>query len=532
MKGLAAFIRPLRWKLLVSVLIGLVRIAASLGFVWICKHLVDIATGVVDAPFGPSVAIMAGIMVLQLLSNVSSSYWEGYLTVTAKNSERFRHFGYILHSRWQGRESFHSGDIINRIEGDVDIVVNLVCERIPEVAITLCQLVAASIFLITLAPNLAWLLILLMTVAVIGSRLFFGKMRRLTTAIRAREGQIQGYMQENIANRVVVMTLIGTEKVMTRLGWMQRDVRDNTVIRLNYGAIGRSFMTLGFLAGYAAAFLYGVFGIRDKSITYGTMTAFLQLVGQVQRPIADVARHIPAFIHSLTSIERLMDLEEMPEEPHGEPILLPGAPQVTFSHVDYTYPGGLHPVLKDFSYTFEGGKMTVVEGETGAGKSTLIRLAMALMEPSAGEITIDGVKASADTRANFMYVPQGNSLMSGTIRDNLLLAREDATDEELRHVLEIAAADFVFQLPEGLDTPCSEKGGGLSEGQAQRIAIARGLLRSGGILILDEATSAVDPETERRILEGLEREMHGHKTIIFISHRESVARITDNILSM
>ena len=532
LRQLSAFIRPVRWRLFVSVAIGLVQIAASLSFVWICKRLVDIATGNIDAPLMPAIMTMVAIMLLQMACRISSSYWESYIQLMTKNSERYRLFGRIIRSRWHGKESFHSGDIINRLEADIDIVVNLVCVRIPDVFVTLCQLLAASVFLLSMASGLAWLLIALMVVAVVGSRLFFHKIRELSAHIRSREGEIQGYMQESIQNRLVIMTFTGIERVMEHLGWLQKDVRDTTVKRLNYGAIGRSFMNLGFMAGYAAAFLKGIFGIIDKSVTYGMMTAFLQLVGQIQRPISDIARHVPAFIHALTSIERLMDLEEQPLEESGDDIVIEGAPEITLKNVSFTYPDGAAPVIERFSYTFEGGKITTIAGHTGIGKSTLIRLILALLKPDEGEILIGAAPASADTRCNFMYVPQGNSLMSGTIRENLMLAREDATEAEMMEALDLAAADFVKFLPDGLDTVCSEKGGGLSEGQAQRIAIARSLLKRGGILILDEATSAVDPDTERRILDNLSARFRGQKTILFISHREAVTRITDNILQM
>ena len=532
LKGLHTLVRPLRGRIAVGVAIGLVRIAASLAFVWICKRLVDIATGTLDAPLGGSIAIMAGILLAQILSTVCSSWWESYITVGAQNSIRHQTFGHVLRSVWTGREAFHSGDTVNRLEEDIRVIVELLCSRLPGAIVTLCQLVAAAFFLLTLSPNLAWILIVLMLAAVLGSRLFFRTLRRLTARIRAKDSKIQAYMQENLLNRIVVLTLIGTEKVLDRLGWLQKDLRDDTVKRMNYNAVARSFMGLGFLSGYAAAFLWGVFGIRSGAVTYGMMTAFLQLVGQIQRPIADLARHVPAFIHSLTSVERLMELEELPLERHDKPVLLDGAPEIAIEDLTFAYEGQAEPVFQEFSYTFKGGEMTAIAGHTGIGKSTLIRLILALLQPQKGSVRIGGKDASPDLRDNFMYVPQGNTLLSGTIRENLLWVAPDAPEEALRETLQLAAAEFVFDLPQGLDTPCSEKGGGLSEGQAQRIAIARGLLHEGGVLILDEATSAIDPETEERLLHNLSARFHGRKTILFISHREAVCSAADAILDI
>ena len=534
--GLWELLRPIRGRVLVSVLIGAVKIAASLGFVWICKSLVDIVTGVSDKPLGLHVGIMAGIMVLQLVSGIGGSYWENLIRVKSQNSIREQHFAHVMRSTWGGREAFHSGDMTNRLEEDIRVVVDLLCTNLPDCIVTLCQLVAASVYLLALAPNLTWLLLLLMAVAVVGSKMFFRKLRELTGRIRGREAEIQGYMQENIQHRVLALTLIGVERVITKLGWLQKDLCDTTVTRLNYNAVARSFMSLGFLSGYAAAFLWGIYGIKAGSVTFGMMTAFLQLVGQVQRPVADISRHIPAFIKALTSVERLMELEELPLEEQGEQVKFSSAPGIRMEDVSFRYTGSEPEVLSGFSHDFKPGTTTVIMGLTGAGKSTLIRIVMALLKPSEGKVTIyaDGLEmpVSPAVRGNYMYVPQGNTLMSGTIRENLLLADPSASEERMREALHLAAADFVFDLPQGLDTICSEKGAGLSEGQAQRIAIARALLHEGGVLILDEATSSLDAGTERRLLENVATSYRGSKTILFISHREAAVQYADDVLRL
>lgn len=535
-RGLRPMARPVRGRMLVSVLIGLVRIAASLGFVWICKRLVDIATGVTDAPLPLHIGILLGIMLLQLICSVSASAWESYNTVRTGNDLRAGTFERVLRSTWTGREIFRSGDAVNRLEEDVRVVTDLLCSRIPDVFITVAQLVAASAYLMWMAPNLLWILIVLMGAAVVGSRLFFRKLRALTERIRRQEAEVQQLMQENLQKRLVVLTLIGAERVLTRLGLLQKDVQGQTVTRLKYNAVARAFMMLGFMGGYAAAFLWGVLGIRSGAVTYGMMTAFLQLVGQVQRPIAELARQIPAFIHAATSVERLMDLQALEQEPDGEPVLLSGAPGIRCTGVRFAYPEREEPVLEGFNHDFTPGSFTVIMGPTGAGKSTLSRLVLGLLKPSAGSVELYGREghfpAGAALRGNFLYVPQGNSLLSGTIRENLLLARADATEEDLLDALHTAVADFVSDLPDGLDTPCGETGSGLSEGQCQRIAIARALLRQGGILILDEATSALDAETEALLLDRLYTRYHGTKTLLFISHREAISARADRILQI
>lgn len=529
-------VRPVRGRLAVTVLIGLVRIGASLLFVWVCKRLVDLASAGSAEPLGPAVAVFAGVLLLQLLSNVAFNYWQGLTEVKTRLDMRQALFSRLIHSAWNGREAFHSADAINRMQEDLRIVVELICERLPDAVVTLCQLVAASVFLLTLAPNLVWVLIVLMVVAVLGSKLFFRALRSLTEKIRRKDSEVQGHVQENLQHRVLVLTLFGTERVMEKMDALQDDLRDNTVKRLNYNAVARGFMGFGFLSGYAAAFLWGVFGIRSGAVTFGMMTAFLQLVGQVQRPIAELSRHIPAFINALTSVERLMEVEELPLEDAGEDVVFPGAPGIRVSGLSFAYPGDGMQVLSGLDFDFKPGTTTVITGPTGVGKSTLVRLLMALLRPDAGSVELyDGsrsVPASVETRCNFMYVPQGNSLMSGTIRENLLLSNPRATEEQMREALGVAAADFVFDLPAGLETLCAEIGAGLSEGQAQRIAIARALLRPGGILILDEASSSLDAATEQRLLDHLATACKGRKTILFISHREAVSRYADATLAL
>ena len=523
---------PVRWRMFVSVLLGTVRIAVSLAFVWTSKHLVDIATKVSDDPLGAGIRLFAGVLVLQLCVVLFVNWWDAYSEVKSRNRLRMDTFAKVMSSRWDGRERFLSGDTVNRLEEDVRVVADLLIARLPGVVVTLLQLAAASAYLMTLAPNLLGVLLILMFSAVFGSKMFFRQIRSLMARIRARESELQQHMQESLQHRVLVLTLTNLDRVLEKFGWLQADIESNTRKRLNYNAVARGLMFLGFQAGHAAAFLWGAVGIMHGTVTYGMMTAFLQLVGQVQRPIAEFGRQVPAFIQAIASVERIMDLEELEQEPSSESVILEGAPAVEIAGVSYSYPGSPVKVLDNYSAVFPGGSFSVVAGPTGAGKSTLIRLILGLLTPSEGSILIGGQPAGASLRGNFMYIPQGNSLLSGTIRSNLQLASPDATEDDMRVVLETAMAGFVFDLPQGLDTPCGEVGSGLSEGQCQRIAIARSLLRPGGILILDESTSALDAATEEALLQNLYANYHQRKTIVFVSHRQAVVRFADKVIEV
>ncbi len=538
-KGLLLMMKPLRLQMPVSVLIGLLRIVSSLAFVWICKRLVDIATGqaISRGPeeIGEAVLVMAGIVALQIISSIAGQWWTAYITVAAQNRMRFETFSHVLRSKWYGREIFHSGDMINRLEEDIRVVVDLICTRIPDVAVTLFQLLAASLYLFTMAPGLLWILLIIMPAAIIGSRMFFVTLRKLSNRVRELDSEVQKQMQENLQQRILILTLGAASKVIEKLGGTQQELKSTTVKRLNYNSVARAFLHIGFIGTYIVAFLWGIYGIKSGNVTYGMMTAFLQLVGQVQRPITEISRHIPAFIHSLTSIERLLELEELQEERNESDNVFEGSCGVRISNISYSYPDGPCEVFKNFSFDFKPGSISAITGITGAGKTTLIKLILALLEPVEGRIEIYGngktAEVSPATRCNFMYVPQGNSLMSGTIRENLLLADHKAGEERMKAALHTAVADFVEELPKGLDTFCSEKGGGLSEGQAQRIAIARALLHKGGVLILDEASSALDLQTEGELLRRMEKAAEG-RTIIWITHRDAITKIADNTLNI
>ena len=524
---------PVRWRMVVTLLAGIVRIVCSLSFVWASKYLVDIATGSSPDPLKPAIWLFISILAVQLAIVIFVNWWNGYTLVKSQNILRKEVFAHVLRSRWDGRERFLSGDTVNRLEEDIRVISDLLMDRIPGLFLTLLQLGAASFYLLTLSPSLLWVLVVLMVAAVFGSKLFFRQLRELMAKIRQRDSEMQQLMQESLQHRVLILTLTNVERVLDKFGWLQADVENNTRKRLNYNAVARGLMFLGFQAGHATAFLWGVFGIRAGTVTYGTMTAFLQLVGQVQRPIAEFGRQIPAFIQAITSVDRLMELLELEEDPVGREILLPDAPRIEADHITFSYPGANEPTLKDFSCVFEAGAMTVIAGHTGAGKSTLIRMVLGLLKPQQGQILVGGHPAGSALRGNFMYIPQGNSLLSGTIRSNLQMADPSASDDRMFEVLDIAMAGFVKEdLPLGLDTVCGEIGSGLSEGQAQRIAIARGLLRPGGVLILDESTSALDPETEKMLLKNLQEHYHGKKTILFISHREAVVSSADAIVQV
>lgn len=525
--------RGVRGRILLCTLIGCISVACSLLFVLFSKEAIDIATEVKSGHLLHYGMGMGCLIFTEIVLHALDNWVVNRLNVELHNRFRTRFFGLLLQSEWQGKERYHSGDVLNRIVQDLGAVVSVITTTIPFAVITVVQLVASFCFLYLMDSTLAIVLVLILPFFLLLSRLYIVRMRRMTKMVRESESRIHSVMQESLQHKTIVKTLEQNGGMIQRLSALQERLFGEVIVRTRFSVLSHGLVSMGFSAGYLTAFLWGVFSIQNDIITFGVMTAFLQLVGRIQRPLADLARMIPTLVSALTSAERLMELEKLPMETTGNPILMKPITGIRFSDVSFKYIDGEEEVISHLNEDFTPGSMTAVLGETGAGKTTLIRLILALIKPTSGCITLyDGereIEASPLTRNNLVYVPQGNTLFSGTIRDNLLLGCPDATDEVLWKVLHVACAEFVEALPEGLNTSCGEQGGGLSEGQAQRIAIARSLLRPGSVLLFDEATSALDSDTEHRLLERLANARDG-RTLIFITHRPSVLEYCDRVL--
>ena len=520
----------------------------SVAFVYVSKKLVDVAVamlggrvfevwpGFAPADWGlvPWAAALCLVIVLRVLLNALRSYLQTRTEIALKNRLRYNLFNVLMHVRSDGGARHHSGDVLNRLQEDVRQVSSTLAGSIPNLFGTALQFLAAFGFLVYLDVRLALLVVVIVPLGLAGGKFVTSRIRNLTLDIRKSDSQVQAHLQESFQHLTLLQTLeyVGTSS--DTLGGLQSRLYSGEMRRAKFSILSRVVISLAFSAGHAVAFLWGVWGIGSGAVTYGMMTAFLQLVGQIQRPLVELSSQVPAVIHATASIDRLMELEALPREEEGESVLLPAPAGVRLDDVTFAYPDSVREILSGFSYDFRPGSRTAIVGPTGVGKSTLIRLLLALLKPLKGTVSIYSdctVPASPSTRCNLVYVPQGNTLFSGTIRENLLMGDPSASDEQLWKVLHIAAADFVAQLPDGLDSQCFEAGAGLSEGQAQRIAIARALLRPGSILLLDEFSSALDAETESALLERLTSELPDH-TMIFITHRDRIIDFCDSVLRL
>ena len=516
-----------RGAVLANILLGTLSVGLNLYFIWLCKHLVDIATGVATGSLPFFTGLVIAVVILRLGVSALNVRLENLTGSKMNFVIRKGLYSCLLQSEWLGKERRHTGDTVNRLETDVSTVTGVICSDVPQIFTTLVQMVAAIVFLCTMEWRLAVLLVVVTPLFVLFSKLFFRRLREMTRGIRETESEVQSHLQESLQHRMVIQSMENESRMEDRLDGLQGREYGQIVERTRFNVIARTMVSAAFSFGYIAAFLWGVYGISKGSLTFGVMTAFLQLVGQIQRPLVNLTRQVPSFVYATASIDRLMELEDAPKAEAVEPVPLEAPAGIRVRGLGYRYPDGKRMILKDLDFDFPPGSRTAIVGETGAGKSTLIRLMLALLKPVEGSVTlydaIREVDASPATRCNLVYVPQGNTLFSGTVRENLLMGNPDATEDQMTDALRTAVADFVLSLPEGLDTRCGEGGAGLSEGQAQRIAIARGLLRPGSILLLDEFSSSLDPATEAQLMENLTKKAAG-KTMIFITHREKIAQ--------
>ena len=533
---------------------GIIRVALDFAFIWATKQAIDIATAHATGVEIPGTATLlhpitlwqAGTLLIVIMASQMALGYLGrwiaaLLGVEAQNRMQRHIFDHLLRSQWSGTEQHHSGDVLNRLEGDCQTVVSVATDTVPQALAVLVRLLAAFFFLFSMDATLALCITGILPIFILLSRLYINKMRTITREVRQTDSQIQAVLQESIQHRLVLKTLERIHTLIQRLTSLQDTLRRQVRHRTLFSATSNLVLNIGFGGAYLFTFLWSVNRLEDGTITYGMMTAFIQLCGQIQGPFREMTHFIPVIIGSLTAAERLMELEETPLEDEGVPIRFDEGASIELHDVAYTYPGGHRHILSHADYTFAAGTSTAILGETGAGKTTLIRLILALLQPDEGTVEMvsaDGTQrtpVSARTRCNLVYVPQGNTLFSGSIRWNLLLGNPEANDHAMHEALHLACADFVLQLPQGLDTVIGEGGAGLSEGQAQRIAIARALLRRGSVLLLDEATSALDMQTERQLLENLVQH-HAtcatRPTLIFVTHRIAVVEHCDQVIQI
>jgi len=480
------------------------------------------------------ISLLVITKVLELFCEQREMYLREKACAKLENIYTLRLFENTFKSARHELQNIHSGDEMSRLTTDVSVIAQCVTYTIPTIIYASVQLIATSIYLLFVQSSLTVAIICIMPIMILSGKQYTKKIVPISRDIRLEDSSVNEYMQEHLQKHEMLVSFGVTSFIVDKVRALQDKLFSSIRRRIFLDVVAESFVDIGFALGYLAIIIWGVFGIQNGTFTYAMLIVFMQLVGQLQRPFIFFKTQFPALMNSYASIERLQELENMEKEDATYNVRLEGAVGVKFQNVFFKYSKSDKWVLNDFTFDFAPGSITALIGETGIGKSTILRLILAFNTPNKGYVELynsqKNVSANSSTRCNCTYVPQGNSILSGTIRYNLKIGNLYATDREINEALYNAAADFVLNdLPKGLDTIVGENGLGLSEGQAQRIAIARGLLHNGQLLLLDEPTSALDDITEKIFLDRLHNK-RSNKTIIIISHKKEVGNYVDNNL--
>lgn len=504
----------------------------GVGLALVTKRIFDIATKDSKGSLAAAGLALFAVIAVQILLSAAQSFMSafagGRLTVSLRNYL----FATVCKKKYEGISAYHSGDLLNRFTSDTEVVVSSAVSIIPSVTAMITKIAAGIGAMLILNPHLAGIILLLgIAVPAIG-RLINKRYKSLHKECQKTEGKTRSFLQECFENIVVIKTFISEAPFIARLGLYMEENFKVKMKRTVVSVLAHICLYSFFTVGYYAVLVWGAGGIAAGTLTYGTLMAFLQLISQLRAPLQNVSGIIPKYYAALASAERLIEIEYLDEEQESLPKDKLSAIKSDFrtleiNNVCFTYGGG--QILENCSFVAESGHITAVTGESGGGKSTLFKLILGLYEPQSGSITVNGtVAADTSVRGLFSYVPQGNMVLSGTVRDNITLCNPDIDEEKLKKAARAAEIyDYIKALPDGFDTVLSERGGGLSEGQIQRISIARALLTDASVLLLDEATSALDEATETRVLTNIKNMTD--KTVIFITHRNTSLKACDRI---
>lgn len=534
-KNLLKYLYILVWQDSLSsfllLVIGTAGVGVSLSSVVLSKRVIDVATHVAE---GKMEFLLVGLAILQVgsigLSIIASRFAVRYQT-TLYNRLSLHYFSGILHAEWKAQQTYHSGDIMSRVGTDIGDIVQLMVRTFPQFLVTLFKLTGAIIYLFILDRRLTLVLVVIIPIVLLVSKLYFKKMRRLSVLIKESQSAVRQYFQESVQNAGIAKALHIEDRMEKELTKKQKTLLVHVLSHNRFHIFSNSVLSFGFAAGYLVAFSWGVYQLYGNEITFGTMTAFLQLVAMMQGPALGLAASIPTFIVAYTALERLYELETLPKEQVDTSLVQPSfrIERITFSDIAFGYESG-RQILTHADFVFEQSKMTAIAGETGCGKTTVMRLILGLISPQQGKVIVSDNKYSFQMspafRQRIAYVPQGNYLFSGSIRENLSLGNPNADDAAMKEALRQAAADFVFTMPAGLDSELKESGKGLSGGQIQRLAIARALLHGGEVLLLDEATASLDEKTEEEVIASLKKNVKD-KIVIVVTHRQRVIDVCD-----
>ncbi|AQW94508.1 ABC transporter ATP-binding protein [Elizabethkingia anophelis] len=512
-----------RGELLLYFILELAAIAFSLLFVFWSKKAVDFAVSSSTSNLQKALILSVCSVLIALFMRSYSGWLNEKTRMKMMISLQNSLVKSQMLSTWKVGKHWHTGDIQVRINNDCQEIVQMVGFSSISFVLTTIRLLASFGFLWLMDPMLA-ILIVAISPLFLFSKIYFKKLRKLNKDLKTAESKFGNVVQENLRFRMSIRALGVQYARWQKVENSQNDIFKLKLGLLNFSTVSQGIMKLTINAGFLLTFGWGVYRLHANEISFGTMTAFLQLVGRIQAPILLMMGFVPLFIRFRTAVDRVQELEQVEVEQEIEQEYITEPQNIEINQLSFRYDDKL--VIKDLSAKFITGQPVAIIGSSGKGKTTLIRLLLALIKPDKGEIYIntstEHLVLSNKYRINIAYVPQGDKLFSGSIKENLQLGEQEVSDSKLREVLYLACAEFVYDLPDGLDTIVGESGYGLSEGQAQRIAVARALMRECNIWLFDEVTSALDPDTGEKLIQRL-LEAGKNKILVFVTHDMKLA---------
>ena len=503
----------------------------------VSKQVLDIATGAAAGQAAWYCGALFVVIAVQAGLNILRANLQVRVMTKLEMNLRIRMFSLLLHKRYSEVKLIHSGEILNRFTSDIDVIVSGIIGLFPQLFSMLTQLIGGLAVLFTVDRAFSMVILAVGLAVLLAGRLYSGKFRHLHKEVQRTNGKVRAFLQECMENLVVIKSFVSEHPVLGHLDEYQQENYQLRKKRTAVSNVANTAVYVLFSSGYYAALVWGAFRVASGQMTFGTITALLQIINQIKAPVRNMSGLLPQYYSMLASAERLMELENLPDETIREEITDPAGfyeqmKEIRLDHGTFSYEDG-EVVLSDASLRIRKGVKLAIAGPSGAGKSTLFKLLLSLDRLQKGKLVIvtetGEFPVDAGMRSLFSYVPQGNLILSGTIRENLLFGNEGVTEAAMREAARAACiAEEIEQFPAGYDSVLGERSIGLSEGQAQRLAIARALLSRAPVLLLDECTSALDPETETRLLSNLKK-LEG-RTILCVSHKDITIKSCEEIV--
>ncbi|WP_084156417.1 ABC transporter ATP-binding protein [Clostridium akagii] len=525
-------VKPFIKYLVIIIVLGVVTSLIDILRALLSKQLIDSATSRNLQMMFELMGIFAMTIILELLMRAVVSIITARFNIQLTNSLQQSFYKKIMGIKWLEFTKYHSGDVLTRMTSDVDAITNIITNTIPTLISLVVLLIGSFIAFLFLEPVLGVILIIVSPITIIVSKYLSSRLKKMYLKFQEIESRYRSFLNESIQNMIIVKTFCLEETNIKAVKNLQKERLDLTIARAKIAAFANSIMISGFWINYFLVFGWGTFKLYNKATTFGSLTAMISLIGNIQGPISGMAMLLPQVIAAIGSAERLQQFENLDAEDTDIKCDKVQEAGIIYENVWFSYKKN-KPILKNISVNIKQGETVALVGPSGEGKTTFINLLLALVDAEKGNIYIKhgnkNIPVSVATRKLISYVPQGNTLFSGTIRENLLFGNLSATEEELEMATKsVCAFDFIKSNPAGFNAVLGERGMGLSEGQAQRLAIARALLHKTPILLLDECTSALDANTEIQVLETI-KNLKPAPTCIIITHRTTALDICHRV---